>query len=58
MNENKGYKFGAKINRHFEGAWSFGCCLSHAFGETYLFINFAIWTISIGWLAKESEDDT
>lgn len=55
MNERSGYKFGIKANRQFEGAWSFGCCLSHAFGETYLFINFAIWTISIGWLMKESE---
>ncbi len=56
MNETSGYKFGVKANRQFEGAWSFGCCLSHAFGETYLFINFAIWTICIGWLMKESEE--
>ena len=55
MNETSDYKFGIKVNRHFEGAWSFGSCISHSFGETYLFINFAVWSISIGWLMKESE---
>lgn len=53
MNERAGYKFGIKVNRQFEGTWSFGCCLSHVFGETYLFINFAVWTINIGWLSKQ-----
>lgn len=57
MNETSGYKFGIKVNRLFYGAWSFGCCLSHAFDETYLFINFAVWSISIGWLRKESEGE-
>ena len=56
MGEYSGYKFGIKVNRHFEGAWSFGSCISHSFGETYLFINFLWWSISIGWLMKESEE--
>ena len=55
MNEASGYKFGVEVNRQMPDAWSFGCCLSHVCGETYLFINFAIWTISIGWLMKDGE---
>ena len=57
MNENSNYKFGIKVDRHFEGAWSFGSCISHSFGETYLFINFAKWSISIGWLMKEGKEE-
>lgn len=57
MNEKAGYKFGIKAYRHFEGAWSFGVCFSHAFGETYLFINFAKWTVSIGWLMQDSGEE-
>lgn len=56
MNEKSGYKFGVKAFRCF-GDWSFGCCVSHGFGETYLCINFAIWTVCIGWLMKESETE-
>ena len=58
MNDNADYGFGIKVNRMFEGAWSFGSCISHSFGQTYLFINFAKWSISIGWLMKGgSEND-
>jgi len=56
MNDNADYGFGIKVNRMFEGAWSFGSCISHSFGQTYLFINFAKWSISIGWLMKDEED--
>lgn len=52
MNEKTGYGFSIKVRPLFEG-WSFGSCISHSFGETYLFINFARWSISIGWLMKE-----
>lgn len=52
MNERIGYKFGIKINRMFEDFWSFGSCITHSFGQTYLFINFAVWSISIGWLMR------
>lgn len=52
MGEASGYKFGIKAYSNGKGAWSFGCCLSHDIGETYLFINFAEWTICIGWLMK------
>ena len=52
MNERANYHFGIKVDKQFEGAWSFGSCISHSFGETYLFINFAIWSVSIGWLMK------
>lgn len=53
MNENNNYKFGIKVDRMFDGSWSFGSCISHSFGQTYLFINFLFWSISIGWLMKE-----
>lgn len=53
MNEKTGYGFGIKVLPLFEGHWSFGSCISHSFGETYLYINFAKWSISIGWLMKD-----
>lgn len=53
MNEKSNYGFGVKVDKYHKGAWSFGSCISHSFGETYLFINFAKWSISIGWLMKE-----
>lgn len=57
MNETLNYGFGVKVDKHPECVWSFGSCISHSYGETYLFINFAVWSISIGWLIKESEDE-
>ena len=57
MTSKRNIKFGMKVDRHFgdePGFWSFGACLSHAFGETYLFINFAVWSISIGFLEQEN----
>lgn len=54
MNETSGYKFGIKVSRLLKGFWSFGCGISHTFGETYLFINFAIWTMGIGYLRKKA----
>lgn len=52
MNEKTDYGFGFNVVQTIEGCWSFGICLSHSFGETYLFIAFAKWSISIGWLMK------
>lgn len=52
MNEKLDYGFGINVVTHFNGEWSFGSCISHSFGETYLFINFAKWSVSIGWLVK------
>ena len=57
MNENNNYKFGIKVDTQMSGAWSFGSCISHSFGETYLFINFLFWSISIGWLMKEGKEN-
>ena len=56
MNEAADYGFGIKVTTHCEDAWSFGSCISHSFGETYLFINFAKWSISIGWLMKGDKE--
>lgn len=55
MNDKTDYGFGIKVNLMFEDSWSFGSCISHTCGETYLFINFAKWSIAIGWLMKEVE---
>lgn len=57
MNEKSNYKFGVQCDRIIKGNWSFGVCISHAFEETYLFINFAIWSISVGWLYKGGADN-
>ena len=39
-------------------AWSIGLCLSHWHDETYLYINLLKWSISIGFLYSEVEDET
>ena len=57
MNEKTGYGFSIKVRPLFGGTWSFGSCISHSFGETYLYINFAKWSISIGWLMKDEEEE-
>lgn len=57
MSEKNSFKFGIKVNKMFKGTWSFGCCITHALGETYLFINFAVWSIAIGWLIADSENE-
>ena len=56
MNEKSTYGFGVKAYKSFDGAWSFGSCISHSFGETYLFINFAKWCVCIGWIDKGEEE--
>lgn len=53
MNEKTKYGPGFKANRLPKGVWSFGSCLSHGCGETYLFINFLFWTVCVGWMAKD-----
>lgn len=50
-------KFGIKVDKLWEGRWSFGICFSHDRPETYIFINFFKWTITIGMLADWSDDD-
>jgi hypothetical protein len=55
MNETTNYGFGIKVIPLFPGTWSFGSSISHSFGETYLFINFAKWSVCIGWIMKDEE---
>lgn len=58
MNEKNNLKFGIKVDKMFKGSWSFGCCITHDFcGETYLFINFVVWSIAIGLLAELPKGD-
>lgn len=52
MEETKA-KFGIKVDTQWDNAWSFGICLSHWNEETYIFINFWKWSVSIGKLIKE-----
>ena len=46
-------KFGIQVDKMHDQSWSFGMCLSHQFNETYVFINFFRWSVSIGWLWEE-----
>lgn len=41
-------RWGVKIDKMMSESWSFGICLSHWKEETYVFINFFKWSISIG----------
>lgn len=50
MSECKGKKFGIKIDKMFQGSWSLCVGISHAFGETYLYLNLLKVSISIGYM--------
>lgn len=56
MPESK-YKFGIRIDKIDMDMWSVCFGLSHFFSETYLFINFIKWSISIGWLMQEEKNE-
>ena len=49
--------WGIKVEEMMEDQWSLGMCISHWWEETYLFINFFKWSISIGKISKPVEDD-
>lgn len=48
-------KFKVDIFKNCKGMWSFGICLTHHFEETYVYINFFRWNISIGKLYTFNE---
>lgn len=50
MSDNNKTKFRIVVDEIPNGWWSFGVCLSHANDETYVFVNFFKWCISIGFL--------
>ena len=51
-------KFGiVKDAKYPKGMWSFGICLSHYKEETYIFINFFRWSISIGKLYDYNDEE-
>lgn len=52
---NRKIKFGIKIEKMWEGWWSFGICLSHSEDETYILINLFKWSVSIGNLYDDTE---
>ena len=47
-------KFQIAVAKQPEGWWNFGICLAHDTVETYIFINFYKWSISIGKLFDAS----
>ena len=51
MNEEK-IKFGIDITKNDRGIWSFGVCLPRYEEETYIFVNFYRYSISIGKFYK------
>lgn len=53
MNSLSKTKFRVKVDKHSDGLWSFGACLSHFYDETYLYINLFKYTVSIGFLYKD-----
>lgn len=53
MNDKFIYHFGIKTSRLPMDAWGFGSCLAHCCGETYVYINFLFWSLSIGWIIRE-----
>ena len=53
MSEKQKVRFGISVDKHYPGMWSFGVCLSHCDRETYVYINFARWSVSIGFIEKE-----
>jgi hypothetical protein len=55
MPENKA-RPGVVVDKMHTGQWSVGICVSHLDTETYLFINFFKWTISIGWLLMPDKE--
>lgn len=44
--------WGISVDTLLDGQWSFGVCFSHFMDETYIFINFFKWSISIGKISK------
>ena len=53
MNERSGVRFRIKIDKYSSDLWNFSIGLSHFVDETYLYINFFKWAISIGYLYED-----
>lgn len=54
MSEHGKKKWGIYVDEQWDGDWSFGICFNHRYwGETYLYINFFKWSISIGYMEEE-----
>ena len=46
-------RFGIDFVKHSSGMWSFGICFSHFDEETYIYVNFYRYSVSIGKIYKE-----
>lgn len=56
MSESK-LCWGIACDKIDKGWWSFGICLSHILEETYIYINFFKWSIAIGRIYKEVNNE-
>lgn len=52
---NAEVRWGISVDEMTKDSWSVGICLSHWVDETYIFINFFKWSMSIGKIAKEND---
>lgn len=53
MNEHNVVRFRIKMDKNQSNMWSFGIGISHFVDETYLYVNFFRWFISIGYLYED-----
>lgn len=49
---NSEASWGIRVEEMMEGSWSLGMCLSHWADETYVFINFFKWAVSVGKISR------
>lgn len=50
-------KFGIIVDKLYKGRWSFGICLTHDEPETYLYINIFKWSIVIGKIWDDYDEN-
>ena len=53
MNEHNGLRFRIKTDKYSNEMWRFGIGVSHLVDETYFYINFIRWSISVGYLYED-----
>ena len=57
MSEKSKTKFAIKVDKIDPNRWSIGVCISHWWTETYLYLNLLKWSISIGFLDKDTFEE-
>ena len=54
MNKKCETKFAVKVDKNDPNCWCIGVCISHWWTETYLYLSLLKWSISIGFLDKDT----